>query len=177
MKIGLIVGHNNSAQGAILREENISEYAFWFTYVHYVVLPIVKSYGHDVKVIRRSATKSYSAQIEEVHKLTNDCELIISFHFNAVADRNVNGFEVLYSGNNKSGEYAKKMLNCLDSNLPLNKRGVKIVNRVGMRGYQFLKYGKAHALIVEPFFGSCRDFKPADLYGMRDAFEEFFGAL
>ena len=177
MKIGLVIGHNKRSQGAIMRDENISEYAFWYTYVHYVVTPIVKESGHDVSVFRRDGTTSYREQIDALHRSTNDYDLIISFHFNGDVDRSVNGFEVLYSGNPQSEIYAKQMLNAMDMHLPFKNRGLRLVNRPDQRGYSFLKHGRAYALIVEPFFGSFNGITPERLYNMRLAFKKFFEEL
>ena len=158
MKIALVIGHEPKRKGAELAGEKISEYAFWWTYLNFTLIPMLNTTTtSEYKVFKRGSTvKGYTAKMKALHKEIDEwgADLAISFHFNGSVNKAAGGMEILHSGYKPSKQLAEQLLQKLHVNLPgIKNRGLKKVGK-GENGYGFVKYGKAKAMLVEPFFGS-----------------------
>lgn len=81
-------------------------------------------------------------------------DLAVSFHFNSSDNKKANGMEVLHSGYFVSEQMAKQLMMFMSKNITcIKSRGIKKVDKKE-RGGAFLHYGKAPAILIEPFFGS-----------------------
>jgi len=151
MRIALVVGHDRIRQGA-RSSAGVKEFSFWHTFLHTHIADIAGT-GHTFAIFTRSSslTKGYTAKMKQLHKEIDEwnADLAIELHFNSSNNRNINGWEVLSSGSYLSMRYARIV--SFYANLPC--RGVKVIGKHG-RGGGFLHYGKAPAIILEPFFGS-----------------------
>ena len=159
MKIALLIGHRSGAQGA--RSTNgISEYAFWYTFLHTIVEFLPPQHTYRVFERRNSDGRGYRERMKSVGKRAAEwgAELIVSFHFNAALSPKAEGFEVLCTTGAASRRYAAQMLACFDDHLAGKNRGLKIVrNEKHLRGSGFLYETPMPAILVEPFFGTNRE--------------------
>jgi hypothetical protein len=178
MKIALLIGHRSGSQGA-RSVKNISEYAFWYTYLH-AMLPLFPNV-HTYKIFERldSDGRGYRERMRRVGRRAGEwgAELIVSCHFNASSNAKAEGFEVLCTRNHMSKMYASMMLSAMDDNLYGDSRGVRVVqNDPRERGSGFLYKTPMPAILIEPFFGTNREdwhsaLKDGNLYGV---FRDFF---
>jgi len=154
MKIALVIGHSSDKQGAETID-NISEYSFYWTLVHFSILPNAPL-QHDYKVFERGdASMGYTENMKELHSDIDSwgADLSISFHFNSHTSQAM-GSEVLHSGYEQSKHYAELLNYQFTQNLlGIKNRGIKEKTK-NERGGGFLHLGKAPAILIEPFFGS-----------------------
>jgi N-acetylmuramoyl-L-alanine amidase len=175
MKIALLIGHRSGSQGA--RSWNkISEYAFWYTYLHtikaflpdqheYVVFERLDEDGSGYR--ERMKTLGSRMEMEEI-------DLVVSFHFNSFRNSKVEGFEVLCNTTLASQLYAKSMCEALDNHLSGDNRGFDIVpDDPEIRASGFLYKTLPNSILVESFFGS----SPEDMASVVKNPERLFGAL
>ena len=151
MKIAVVIGHNEIAQGATRVTDGRTEYD-WNSELASLI------WEHDplnVKVFRRVRGGGYSQEIDRVYKEVDDwgADVSIELHFNASGNPNVSGGETLSSGTSGSLKLAKLIRSYASEALGLKDRGVKIRRR-HERGGRSLWQGKAPAVITEPYFGS-----------------------
>ena len=162
MKIALLIGHRSGAQG-VRSVKEISEYAYWYTFLHTIVgfLPG----RHEYMVFERYNRdgRGYRERMKRVGKRAQawGAELIISFHFNGSINPKAEGFEVLCTTGAASRRYAAQLLSNFDAHLFGDNRGLKVVeNDRRKRGSGFLYETPMPAILAEPFFGtSWEDFK------------------
>lgn len=150
MKIAFIIGHGKTSPGA------------WSPYLHqneYFFNCEVASYLSGLgDIYRRPELGGYKTQMQKLGDLMNPkgYDLVTELHFNKfdnVANGIGHGVEVVAFPGSKTGiKYGDKYCEAVAKEYGIHNRGVKFTQEGG-RGYWFLKYQKAPALILEPFFG------------------------
>lgn len=181
MKIALLIGHRKSAQG-VRSVKRISEYAYWYTYLHAIVHHFPKK--HEYRVFERldSDGLGYRERMQNVGKRADawGADLIVSHHFNGSISPKAEGHEVLCSRSSRSKRYAQMMSDSFaDAQFGIN-RGVKVIeNDPNVRGSGFLYKTPMPAILVEPFFGTNHeDWMHATRSGnLFRAFEKFYKKL
>lgn len=147
MKIALIVGHEENAQGAYNETYDVTEYDFNTTLVEYVS-DFLKLEDIDHVVVFRE--NGYSQLPYDVNRTGAD--LAIEFHFNGAGPR-VNGSEVIYyPGSIKGERFAEILQRHTVECLGFKDRGIK--TPVNGRGNSLLRLTKMPTVIYEPFFGT-----------------------
>jgi len=169
MKIALLIGHRVSSQGA-RSVKRISEFAFWYTFLHTIVHVLPSHHRYRVFERLDSDGRGYRERMKSVGKRAQEwgADLIISFHFNASRNVKAEGFEVLCPEDDYISEaYALDMLSCFEEHLRTPNRGLKRVpNDPDVRGSGFLYQTPMPSILVEPFFGTnWEDFKNATQEG------------
>ncbi|MCT4557362.1 MAG: N-acetylmuramoyl-L-alanine amidase [Pelagimonas sp.] len=156
MKLGIVVGHNARAQGAVRADTGETEF-YWNARLAEMIEDQARDFlGITVKVFFRKDMRSYSRELKDVYRRTDawgadaTCELHFNSHHNPAAT----GTETLTSGSKASMAFADAAQDRMLDALGLKDRGEKIV-RVG-RGSASLINGRAPAILIEPYFGSSR---------------------
>lgn len=150
MKIAFIIGHDAQSPGA------------WSPFLHqneYFYNCEVACYLAGLgDIYRRPSGGGYKTQQRKLADLLNpkNYDLVTELHFNKfdnVANGKGHGVEVVAFPGSKNGiKYGAKYCEEIEKEYKIHNRGVKFTEEGG-RGYWFLKYQKAPALILEPFFG------------------------
>lgn len=176
-RIALCVGHNPLSKGAV-GSSGISEYDFNMNFLG-ELLPYLPP-THEYKIFTRKPLNSYSdEQNDLLEQITQwgDCDIAMEFHFNASANSEINGHEILYL-TDAGKELAEKLDKKFDIYLDNNDRNIK--RRAKGNGYGFLKRGTYTSIIVEPFFAANQhDFMSNGnlLQPLIAAYKEFFSEL
>jgi len=152
MKVALVVGHNEAAQGAI-GSLGISEYHF-----NKMLASDIKKHNYTdntISVYIRPPLRSYRKQIDAVNSaMSNIYDLVVEMHFNSANDIDINGHEVLYCSNSKKSKDIAKIFDTQFDLLLTNRdRNIKPRNS-NQRGGYFLCSGIEPRILVEPFFAS-----------------------
>lgn len=160
-KIGIVIGHNERAQGAVRATDGTSEYVW-----NGRLAEMIRALNPDqVRIFRRkSQPNEIRACYAEVDAWGADvtCEL----HFNAAAAPSATGTETLYA-TNAGKAVAERVQAAMVKALGLRDRG--LLERKTGNGATSLLAGRAPAVLIEPYFGSnpadCRvaDARMADL--------------
>jgi len=147
MKVGLIVGHKETAPGACNKTYNICEYQFNNLLAHDIHSELKEKHpAIDVIIIYR---KTYKTLPDDVNQLKPD--FCISLHCNAF-DTKAGGTEVLYYHTSKSGKVLAEILhNKLVAALGLKNRKIQGKSSEDRGGY-LLRYTNMPCVISEPFF-------------------------
>lgn len=154
MRIALVVGHHEKAQGA---KSPFLKKTEWQFYNEVIGEFKQKHSEHDFYVFRHdSSIKYYTKRVkdtaERINKLCVD--LVIELHFNAAAP-SASGCETLYYYNSRKGkEYARKFTNTVCLNYDIRDRGIKALTNKKDRGFASVFYTDAPTILIEPFFGS-----------------------
>lgn len=152
MKIALVVGHNERAQGAVRATDGRTEFD-WNGDLAQLVHEIEPRY---TRVFWRTPEGGYSREIDRVYAEVNawgaDCSL--ELHFNAATPA-ATGCETLSSGTRGSLALARLVQRYTLDVLPIPDRGVKVRGRTE-RGGRSLWAGRPPAIMTEPYFGSNR---------------------
>ncbi len=147
-RVGLVVGHRPSAQGAVNRSHGVSEYKFYDLFVEDLHEDLVACGLVESVIIHRDDTrKGYNKLPNRINEL--DCDFIISFHANAY-NGIASGSEVLYCSK-KGKALAGGLQSAQTDVLELPDRGLKYRDEEG-RGGHLLWNTIAPCVIVEPFF-------------------------
>jgi N-acetylmuramoyl-L-alanine amidase len=150
-KIAIVVGHNSRSQGAVRILDGRTEFDW-----NSDLAQLIKSHDNrNVKIFYRRAGFGYSKEIDTVYAETDTwgADVTVELHFNASANENVRGCEMLSSGTSGSLELSNNMQNRVQRVMGNPDRGVKRVSRSD-RGGRSLWAGKAPAVLIEPYFGS-----------------------
>lgn len=152
-KLSILVGHNADAQGARRRDTGESEYV-WNGRLAAMMQDLAPEFGLIARVFRRTKGGTYSDEIRRVYNESDawGAEGSVELHFNSHENSGATGTETLTSGTPASMRLAQDVQNEVMAALSLADRGIK-TRREG-RGSASLLFGKAPAIIVEPFFGS-----------------------
>lgn len=157
MKLGLIVGHEKKAQGAVMAPpHSITEYA----YNRDIALlakqfSLIEKFRHiEVEIFYRDGIGIFGA-FKKVKAANCDC--VIELHFNA-ANKKAIGTETLCSNEATDKQFAyivqqrvEKVFDRIDGGA--GDRGVKVLSNGDRGSGSVVSYpGKANCL-VEPFFG------------------------
>jgi len=144
-KIVLVVGHNETSQGATNVASGTSEFEFNSKLADQIEY-LLRDTNVQCEIVYRN---SYAELPKEVNKLEPD--FIVSLHCNAY-DTNVSGTSVLYYHSSKLGKAMAEVLQeHLLFALGLNNRGVKPKHSEDRGGF-LLRYTQAPCVIAEPFF-------------------------
>lgn len=154
-KLAIVVGHNAQAQGAQRGDNGESEYMF-----NSRIARLMEEYARakypdlDVRVFFRQPMGSYTNEIRRVYDQVDAwaAHLSMELHFNASESPSASGTETLTSGTPASMAAAVAVNDEVVRALGLRDRGVK--TRSKGRGSASLIFGRAPAILVEPFFGS-----------------------
>lgn len=143
-RILLVIGHHKLQQGTSTASGE-TEYSYWSK-----VLPQFRKFK-NVFVFSKDACGSTGLKIKAKEI---EADFVIECHCNSYRNSHVSGHEVLYSVNSTM-ELATIVNQVLNDNSPTQRdRGIKkVVN--GQRGFFNLK-GMKNAIILEPFFMSCK---------------------
>lgn len=149
MKFAIIVGHENSAQGAVSKILG-TEYDFNLS-LSIEMYRIARSLGMDCQIFKRDGLGR--GKVGELVSKYADCA--IELHFDSVDDPKVRGSTTLYDESG-SLEFAKlvhaEMISCLGRG-PKQDRGLDLVSSKD-RGFYNLSVVKIPSCLVEPAFGS-----------------------
>lgn len=148
MKSAVIVGHDPASPGAYSNYLGMSEYLY-----NSEVAPYFAEIGADL--FKRPQTGNYRKQMELLAEKINpgNYDLVLELHFNSY-NRKAHGVEMItWKGNNYSLLIGERLCQAISSEYKTHNRGVKQRSQEGERGYWFLYYMEAAAIIVEPFFG------------------------
>lgn len=153
-KVLLIVGHKAVSGGAVNATHGVSEYDFNYALAHDYLADAIVRCSLDVAILHRDGI-SYKTLIRKANEI--DPALVVSLHCNAF-DTTVSGSEVLHyrdspQGAALAGRIQRRVVGCLG----LDDRGLRPcdyghVGRANDRGGYLLRYTRAPAAIVEPFF-------------------------
>ena len=152
-KIGLVVGHNPIARGAVRATDGVAEFDFWSK-----VADEIKALNPGkFIVLYRSAAGGYNTEVSRVYSEANRLKVAatVELHFNSAAVQ-ATGTETLTSGTVNSMRLCGVLQEYMVDALGLRDRGMKRVSRSD-RGGLSLWAGAAPAALVEPFFGSNKD--------------------
>lgn len=149
MKIAAVIGHSAESPGKYSRLIHQSEFFY---------NKEVASYLRNIDVYERPEGDGYKTQMRKLAEQLrpHNYDLIIELHFNAF-DNEDNGKghgveTVSYPGNEKTEAWGKEYCRMVSNHYCNYNRGSKKATEGG-RGWWFLHYMPAHAIIVEPFFG------------------------
>ena len=155
MRLAVIVGHNERAQGAVRSDTGETEYSFNSRIARLMEQHAPSDMG--VRTFWRTPSGGYRAEIDRVYRETDawGADATVELHFNSAANPAASGTEMLSSGTRKSLDLSQAIHEEVMATLGLRDRGVK-TRRDSDRGGASLWSGKAPATLVEPFFGSAR---------------------
>lgn len=158
MKLAIVVGHNETSQGAVRTDTHETEFHYNSDLAERIKDVLSDYDGYvDGKVFYRVLGGGYSEEIARVYNEVNDwgATASIELHFNSAGDPRASGTETFSSGSAKSLILAEEVQMEMVEALGLRDRGIKIRNsRTKGRGYLSLVSGNAPAILIEPFFGS-----------------------
>lgn len=147
-KIALVVGHSINSKGAYNEEMNVHEYYLNEALAKktFEIMQTEKELD-PVLVYRKNGYSKLPGDIN-----AHEPDFIICFHHNASSNKTVQGTETLYyHKSSKSKEFAKEIQKKLVEVLEYKDRGLKPVDSEDRGGY-VLKYTKAPAVLIEPYF-------------------------
>jgi N-acetylmuramoyl-L-alanine amidase len=145
MKIALVVGHSEKAQGAANSDSRITEFQYNKKLVAQTQEKL-QNMGIEAVIIYRDTYKGLPGKINKENP-----DLIVSFHCNA-CNKKASGSETLFLLRSKNGKIlADELQKYVVSVLELPNRGAK-PRTIDDRGGFLLKYTKAPCVILEPFF-------------------------
>lgn len=151
MKIGIVVGHNSRAQGAVRCTDKRTEFDW-----NGELAGLIQAHDPaNVRVFRREFGGGYSAEIDRVYAQTDawGADVTIEMHFNGSANPEANGCLMLSSGTAGSLALARALQERCRAALGNADRGVQVRSRHD-RGGRSLWQGRAPAVMTEPYFGS-----------------------
>jgi N-acetylmuramoyl-L-alanine amidase len=154
--IAVVVGHNESAQGAdALEPIGMSEFR-WNSLIAERMVDLGSRHGFRCVKFLRKPAKSYTTELAAVYKAVNASGAIasIELHFND-AGPTATGTETLVSESAASHVLGQFVQSAMVRKLGLPDRNVKVVPR-GARGSASVYYGSMPGILVEPFFGGNR---------------------
>lgn len=153
-KLGIVVGHNAQAQGAVRPDTHESEFVFNSRIAKYMEAYARKAYPEmETRTFFRRAGPGYSTQIREVYAATDrwGADLTTELHFNATGG----GSLMLTSGSAVSMKFAQNTQDMIVSRF--NQQDDGISTRRSGRGSMSLITGRAPAILTEPFHGDNRE--------------------
>ncbi|GHF33392.1 N-acetylmuramoyl-L-alanine amidase [Seohaeicola zhoushanensis] len=149
MKIAIVVGHNERAQGATRITDGQSEYV-WNGHL----AQLIAEHGPEVRIFRRRSGGGYSAEINRVYGEVDawGATCSIELHFNGSPDPRATGCLTLSSGSSRSRRLADAVHARMLAVMGNQDDGIEVRGREA-RGGLSLHAGKASAILVEPYFG------------------------
>lgn len=148
MRIGLVVGHSASKQGASNKAARLTEYTY-NNFLAIAILTYLKNDGPGCDPFIHYRAGKYRAMIKSINAKKPGA--IISLHCNAY-NTSTRGFEILYSGSEGGLKLADTMHSAISTSRAVSTdRGIKSVSITG-RGGGLLHRTRAPCVILEPFF-------------------------
>ena len=145
IRVGLIIGHSLTSQGAVNQNSNLSEFDYNKSIVASVAERLAEK-GLTPIVIYRTTYNHLPHDVND-----SNVDIAISFHCNAF-DAKASGTEVLYiEGSDKGAHLASCIQEELLTALGLTNRGTKAI-RSHDRGGRLLCKTTMPCVIAEPFF-------------------------
>ena len=147
MKVAVVIGHEPKSKGAFSPYLAMSEYDY--------NSEVVKHLPDDIAIYRRKPGVGYQKQMRLLADEMNPekFDLVIELHFNA-ANNLAHGCEALiYKKNASSRLFGGLFCRNITKAYGTRDRGVKELEVPSDRGFYFVYYQSANALILEPFFG------------------------
>lgn len=148
MKVAIVVGHEESKQGAVNKSSGMTEFQFnqdLACRIHQILYSVkgIKSF-----VVFRD--NGYEQLPYDVNR--TGCDIAIELHCNAFNEK-AKGCETLYWGNSKKGKLLASSIQdaIITGYKPLADRGLKPKSN-GDRGAYFLQKTAMPSVILEPFF-------------------------
>ena len=152
MKIAIVVGHNETGQGAKRVTDGRSEFDW-----NGELAQTLARMSPVVKVFHRiyHGPRSYTAEVRECYSRVNawGADVSLELHFNG-GPASATGTETLYA-TNAGKALAERVHGPIVAALGLRDRGLKKLTATD-NGYGALMAGRAPAVILEPYFGSNR---------------------
>jgi N-acetylmuramoyl-L-alanine amidase len=149
MRIGIVVGHNMGAQGAVrVTKDRKSEFVW-----NSEVAQALAEASPQVRVFFRPSGVGYAREVALAYAEADrwGADVTAELHFNG-GPPSATGTETLYA--TESGRVlAERVHGPIVAAMGLRDRGLKRVEKGG-NGYGALMAGKAPAVILEPYFGS-----------------------
>ena len=153
----LNIGHGNTKnkQGVRVYDpgavgNGFEEYKYNYDLVNKYVSPYLKEMEIDHEVIIQS--ERFSKLPDEINKISDKNDIIVSFHLNSVDYNEGNGVEVFYYPTSQKGKEVARIM--LEANLTvtrLKNRGIK-PNVLGARGHALFQKTKAPVILIESGF-------------------------
>ncbi|MFY0619127.1 N-acetylmuramoyl-L-alanine amidase [Shimia sp.] len=155
MKLAIVVGHNAHAQGAVRQDTGETEFSWNSRLADIIKERAARFPSIEVRVFFREYMGSTTREVRDVYRQTDlwGADATCEHHFNSHSTTSATGTETLTSGTKSSVHFAEAVQEEMLSALGLRDRGEKYVSREG-RGGKSLHFGRAPAILVEPFFGS-----------------------
>lgn len=148
MRIAVVIGHEKGRPGAYSGYLQQTEFAYNSRVAPYFA-------EIDADIYFRPEGGGYKTQMRKLAQEINaiNYDLVIELHFNSF-NRKASGCEVLtYKGNNYTQLLGERICRSISTEYRTENRGVKQIDSEEDRGYWFLHYMRANAMILEPFFG------------------------
>jgi N-acetylmuramoyl-L-alanine amidase len=149
IKLAIVVGHNEQAQGAVRAADGVTEFA-WNSDLARIMHDLAPA---DTAVFYRRAGPN---EIRDAYRMVDQWgpSRSVELHFNSFTDPSAGGTETLYAESSGAGHHlAVDVQAAMVEALGLRNRGLKPTPRSG-RGGASLHAGRAPAVLVEPYFGS-----------------------
>jgi len=145
MRAAVVIGHSKESPGAYSEYLRASEYIYNSEVATYL--------SCVADIYRRPANGGYKSQMKRLASEINkkDYDLVIELHFNSFNGK-VGGCETISYPGSSSLDFGEKFCNDISECYLTENRGAKEANS-NSRGWWFLAYMEAPAIIVEPFFG------------------------
>jgi N-acetylmuramoyl-L-alanine amidase len=149
--IGIVIGHNRSAQGAVRVTDGVSE----FTWNSELAELIRLGAPDEVMIFSRKPVGFYSREIDDVYRRVTAAGVSCSveLHFNSVASPRAEGCLTLSSGTEGSLALARAVHYRMLAVMENEDDGVQ-VRGPRARGGRSLHAGRPPAIMTEPYFGS-----------------------
>lgn len=175
MKLAIVVGHNEKAQGAVRITDGKTEFE-WNSHLAELIRELEPG---NVKVFKRTAGGGYRKEIRRVYAEVDawGADFSVELHFNGSPNPEAEGCLMLSSGTKNSLRLAEELQRrCLE--VMENEDDGVLVRKRNERGGESLWAGKAPAVLAEPYFGGNRDScELADERKEQLAKAIYFGAL
>ncbi|GGH24368.1 N-acetylmuramoyl-L-alanine amidase family protein [Cribrihabitans marinus] len=153
MRVALEIGHSTRDGGAVRVTDGVQEYEWNKDLAHRI-------YDLDpqmFEIFHRRPDLGYTSAIGDLYGRIDDwgCDLSISMHFNSFYKASASYTSTLSSGSKGSLKAADAVQSAMVDVMGLHDSGVKVRNRrTGGRGWEMLSFGRAPAILIEPYFGS-----------------------
>ena len=154
MKVALLKGHARRSEGAVCCAgyfKDFGEYALAEYYLPGVADTLV-TLGHDAVITCREENGGVSPMYAAGAANDTGAEIALEWHFNSATPA-ARGCEVLYWGPSRKGQQFAELLSArMAQLLGVPNRGAKAITSQADRGYNFFRYTRMPAFIVEPCF-------------------------
>lgn len=153
MRVALEIGHSTRDGGAVRVTDGVQEYQWNKDLAHRI-------YDLDppmFEIFHRRPDLGYTSAIRDLYDRIDrwGCDLSISLHFNSFHKSSASYTSTLSSGSRGSLRAAHAVQSAMVGVMGLHDAGVKIRNRrTRGRGWEILAFGRAPAILIEPYFGS-----------------------